>query len=87
MAFKSKIHYITSQNCMYFIRENSQNIHQKRKWALWMRHQIATNDNPWEELLRVMHFMFSLALKGRLNHQKIVIKSFNNPQDTYTVYF
>jgi hypothetical protein len=25
---------------MYFTRENSQNLRQKRKWALWMRHQF-----------------------------------------------
>jgi hypothetical protein len=38
LAFKSKDYYITSQNWMYFIMENSQNLWQKRKWALWMRH-------------------------------------------------
>jgi hypothetical protein len=31
---------ITSQNCIYFIRGNSQNLPQQRKWALWMRHLV-----------------------------------------------
>jgi hypothetical protein len=39
LAFKSKNYYITSQNCMHFIRENSQNLCQNCKWALWIRHQ------------------------------------------------
>jgi hypothetical protein len=39
LAFKSKIYYIASQNCMHFNRENFQNLRQKHKWALWMRHQ------------------------------------------------
>jgi hypothetical protein len=38
LKLKIKNYYITSQNFMYFIRENSQNLCQKRKWALWMRH-------------------------------------------------
>jgi hypothetical protein len=36
LAFKSKNYYIVSQNCMYFMRENSPKLRQKRKWALWM---------------------------------------------------
>jgi hypothetical protein len=40
MSFKSKIYYITPQNCMYFIKENSPNLRQKRKWALWIRHLV-----------------------------------------------
>jgi hypothetical protein len=36
--FKSKNQYITAQNYMYFIRENSKKLSQKRKSALWMRH-------------------------------------------------
>jgi hypothetical protein len=35
----SKNYNIASQNCMYFTRENSQNLRQKCKWALWMWHQ------------------------------------------------
>jgi hypothetical protein len=38
---ESKNYYITSQNCMYFTRENFQNLRQKRKWALWMRHRVS----------------------------------------------
>jgi hypothetical protein len=40
LAFKQKYYYITLQNFMLFIRENSQNLRQKRKWALWMRHLV-----------------------------------------------
>jgi hypothetical protein len=39
LAFKSKNYYIAAQNCKHFIRENTQKIRQKHKWALWMRHQ------------------------------------------------
>jgi hypothetical protein len=39
LAFISINYYITENNCMYFIRENSQKLSQKRNWALWMRHQ------------------------------------------------
>jgi hypothetical protein len=38
LAFQSKNYYITSQNCMYFKWEKSQNLRRKCKWALWMRH-------------------------------------------------
>jgi hypothetical protein len=38
LAFKSKDYYSASQNCVYFIRKNFQNLYQKCKWALWMRH-------------------------------------------------
>jgi hypothetical protein len=38
LAFKGKNFYIASQNCMHFIKENSQNLRQRYKWALWMRH-------------------------------------------------
>ncbi len=40
LAFKSKNYFIVAQNCMYFIGENSPKLHQKCKWALWMRHQL-----------------------------------------------
>jgi hypothetical protein len=38
LSFKIKNYYINSQNCMYFIKENCQNLRLKRKWGLWMRH-------------------------------------------------
>jgi hypothetical protein len=38
LAFKSKKNYIELQNFMYLIRENSQNLCQKHKWASWLRH-------------------------------------------------
>jgi hypothetical protein len=41
LAFLSKNHYITSQKCMYFKKENSQNLRQKPKGALWVRHQMS----------------------------------------------
>jgi hypothetical protein len=41
LAFKSKNYYIFSQNCVFFIRENSQNLPRKCKWALWIRHLIS----------------------------------------------
>jgi hypothetical protein len=37
LTFKSKNSYITSQNCVYFVRENYQKLSQKRKWAFWIR--------------------------------------------------
>ncbi len=45
LAFKSKNYFIAAQNCMYFIGENSQKLRQKRKWALWMRHQSSTKSS------------------------------------------
>jgi hypothetical protein len=38
LAFKSKNYFIAAQNCVYFIKENSQKLRQKCKWAWWMRH-------------------------------------------------
>jgi hypothetical protein len=37
LAFKSKNYVIAAQSCMHFIRENSQKLSQKHKWALWIR--------------------------------------------------
>ena len=41
LAFKSEKYYITSQNCVYFIRENFQYLRQNCKWVLCMRHQVS----------------------------------------------
>jgi hypothetical protein len=38
LTFKSKKYFLISQNCVYYIRENFQNLRQKCKWALWMRY-------------------------------------------------
>jgi hypothetical protein len=44
-AWHSKVKTITLLHkivCTYFKWENSRNLRQKRKWALWMRHQRCT---------------------------------------------
>jgi hypothetical protein len=38
LEFKSENYSLASQNCMYFLRENSPKLSQKCKWALWMGH-------------------------------------------------
>jgi hypothetical protein len=53
LAFTSKNYYIASQNCVYFIRENSPNSHQKHKWALWMSNLGFYVHNLLNFLLRI----------------------------------
>jgi hypothetical protein len=45
LVYKSKNYYITAQNRMYFTRETSQKLRQKRKWALWLRHLVLMRAN------------------------------------------
>ncbi len=37
---KKKNFYTTTQNCVYFLKNNFQNLCQKHKWALWMRYKV-----------------------------------------------
>jgi hypothetical protein len=37
LAFKNKNYYIITQNWLHLLRQNFQNLCQKRNWALWMR--------------------------------------------------
>jgi hypothetical protein len=46
-----KSYYFTSQNCVYFIRKNSQNLRQQLKWALWMRHKCLIHDAHLRKIL------------------------------------
>jgi hypothetical protein len=43
LAFNSKNNYFITHNCIYYVKENFQNLCQKRKWALWMRHLVVCN--------------------------------------------
>jgi hypothetical protein len=67
MAFLYKNYYIASQNCVYFIRDNSQSLRQKRKRALWMRHLVF----KWSLKSSLWYFSTWNYVSGREGHAYI----------------
>jgi hypothetical protein len=70
LVFQSQNYYIAAQNCMYFIKEISQNLSKKRKWALWMKHLDLSAK------MRELTFMVTLAYNF---YQKAELKDIGSP--------
>jgi hypothetical protein len=78
LAFTSKNYYIAAQNCMYFIRENSQKLCQKRKWALWMRPLSNLSFKIANFLLPLLRWKMRLLCHTKCNflHWHLVLHKF-----------
>jgi hypothetical protein len=75
LAHTIQKYYIASQNCVYSIKENSPNLHQKPRWTSWMRHQSIK-----KETFRAAHCLIidNLPQKNRvqifaLNHVFLMV--------------
>ncbi len=69
LAFKSKNYNITSQNHVYFIRENFQNLFQKPNRALWIKHQGRYAEIKVQSWSSDLLLFFSVKIKIDLSRE------------------